>query len=197
MSEAGIDFRLSETGALSQLVRRIGFERFGALADYVQRLPYERIDGNSPSAVLEQQRGTCSSKHALLATIALEAHQVDVELMLGIFEMNDRNTPGVGAVLGRRGLTFVPEAHCYLRVHGRRFDFTGLPSGSASPFDSLLTEERIDPETAISTKSLRHRAFIRQWSQQRGLDPETVWQVREECIEELARQAVVAGIMRS
>src|SRR5260370_41156800 len=127
MNEADLDFALPETGALSRRVRQMGFERFASLADYVQRLPYARVDGSSPSAVLDEQRGTCSSKHILLASVALEAGQFDIELMLGIFEMDDRNTPAVGALLARHGLASGPEAHCYLRIPGRPFAFSVSP----------------------------------------------------------------------
>ena len=40
--------------------------------------------------------------------------------MLGIYEMSDRNTPGVGRVLTAHGLSYIPEAHCYLRCQGER-----------------------------------------------------------------------------
>ena len=106
--------------------------------------------------------------------------------MLGIFEMNERNTPGVGAPLAHHGLMSVPEAHCYLRVHDQRFDFTGLVSGSASPFESLLSEERLDPEAVTTIKPARHLAAIARWSAERGLDPAAVWRAREECISQLA-----------
>ncbi len=38
--------------------------------------------------------------------------------------MTERNTPGVGAVLSKHGLAFVPEAHCYLTYEGIRIDVT-------------------------------------------------------------------------
>src|SRR5688572_26927349 len=137
MSTMNLDFELSSTGQLSQIARRKGFDRFAALAEHVRALPYGRVVGTSPSAVLDEQRGTCSSKHALLARIGREANRPDIELFVGIYQMNDVNTPGVGEVLAGHGLISVPEAHCYLRVGARRFDFTGLRTGSASPFDSL------------------------------------------------------------
>jgi hypothetical protein len=63
--------------------------------------------------------------------------------MVGLYEMSEANTPDVGPALGE--LSAIPEAHCYLMFEGRRFDFTGLTGGVASPFDSLI-EERVFSE---------------------------------------------------
>lgn len=49
-----------------------------------------------------------------------------VRLMIGIYLMNEDNTPGVGKVLERYGLKEIPEAHCYLRFEGQYLDFTRL-----------------------------------------------------------------------
>jgi hypothetical protein len=67
----------------------------------VCELPYGR-NGNpdDPLAVLTDQRGTCSTKHVLLRRLAIE-QGIDLVLVLGIYEMNEHNTPGVGTVLKR------------------------------------------------------------------------------------------------
>jgi hypothetical protein len=186
MNEADPDFAISATGNLSRQARALGLLRFPDLAEYVRLLPYGRIAGQRAAhSVLAEQRGTCSSKHALLAMVSREAGRDDIDLMLGIFEMHERNTPGVGAVLQRYNLSCIPEAHCYLRADGRRLDYTGLPGGRESPFQSLLAEEPIDPTRVILIKSQKHREFVQKWSTERGLDPERVWHAREECIEAL------------
>lgn len=187
MSESDLDFPIPAIGSLSQQVRALGLLRFSDLAEYVRLLPYGRTAGQCPAHdVLPEQCGTCSSKHALLATVSREAGRHDIDLMLGIFEMHERNMPGVGAVLLRYNLPCIPEAHCYLRVDDRRLDYSGLPGGQESPFQSLLMEEPIDPTLGVLTKSRRHREFVEKWSADRGLDPDRVWLAREECIEALA-----------
>jgi len=55
-------------------------------------------------AVHTEGRGTCTTKHALLAELATE-QRLPVALVLGIYLMNERNTPSVGSVLARHGLT--------------------------------------------------------------------------------------------
>lgn len=184
------DFPISADGPLSSAFRAAGLPTFRAAAAHVERLPYGRIGtpGDWP-AVLREGRGTCSSKHAALAALAHAHGREDVELVLGIYEMSESNTPGVGALLAARGFTAVPEAHCYLRYAGLRIDLTGLPPGPVSPFASLLGEEAIEPAALAAAKVPRHQAALGAWVAERGLDPEDLWSAREACIRMLAQRA--------
>src|SRR6266850_7246900 len=133
---------LTSDGPVTRLFRTAGVRDFAAAAHYIWELPYGRIaDRNELGLVLSEGRGTCSTKHALLAELARE-QDISVQLTLGIYEMSERNTPGVGQVLNKYGLSYIPEAHCYLRYKGERIDVTGVPTG-AEPIDELLYEEPI------------------------------------------------------
>jgi hypothetical protein len=87
-------------------------------------------------AVLTEGRSTCSTKHALLAELATEQH-LPVALMLGIYLMSERNTPGVGSVLTRHGLAEIPEAHCYLMHDGVRIDVTRETTAPSEPIATV------------------------------------------------------------
>ncbi len=145
-------------------------------------LPYGRnSDRSNYRLVLEEGRGTCSTKHALLAALAQE-HDRPVKLRLGIYEMDGINTPGVGPVLRRYGMDFIPEAHCYLVYRGARVDLTVAGEKKSLPF---LDEEEIEPGGIGAYKVQRHREFVREWAMARSLKPEMAWQAREECIQAL------------
>src|SRR5690606_8990321 len=105
-----------------------------------------------------------SSKHRLLATVAHELGHFEVQLTVGIYEMDEHNTPGVGAVLRAAGLRSIPEAHCYLTVHDERFDFTGLPPGPISPFHALLSEHLVLPADLHEAKLRLHKQAISAWA---------------------------------
>jgi hypothetical protein len=136
--------------------------------------------------VLRERCGTCSSKHQLLAAVAHECGHVEVQLVVGIYEMSEHNTPGVGPVLGAASLSSIPEAHCYLVVAGERLDFTGLRSGSSSPFDALLTEHVVLPADLPEAKGNLHRRAITTWSDALGISTARAWDIREACIAALA-----------
>ena len=166
----------------------LGARAYHAAAHYVRRLPYGRNSNRTDyGLVLEEGRGTCSTKHALLAALA-EEHGLPVELRIGVYEMNGENTPGVGPTLARYGLECVPEAHCYLANRGARVDLTRNPP--TAPIGDFLYEETIEPIGIGTRKVGVHRGFIRRWAAERGLDPEVVWRIREECIEALSKSDI-------
>lgn len=179
------DFPLDERTDLGGRFAALGLRGYHDAARYVWRLPYGRTaDRSDYRLVLEEGRGTCSTKHALLAGLARD-HGRPVNLVLGIYEMDGDNTPGVGPVLRRHGLGAVPEAHCYLAHRGAGIDLTHNDR-VAEPTVSFLWVEKIEPDQIGGYKVERHRRFVRGWAEERGLDFEFVWRVREECIVALA-----------
>lgn len=180
--------RIEAAGDVSALVRELGVVDLREAVRHVRDLPYGRpSDPGDPLAVLEERVGTCSTKHALLAQLCTEQDLTDVRLTLGVYEMDARNTPGVGPVLEAHGLDAIPEAHCYLRHDGSRFDFT-RPSSEGEPIERFLHEETIDPDGIGDYKERVHRAFLAEWSEPLDRDPEELWTIREECIEALSAQ---------
>ena len=178
-------FTLSPSGELGGRFLSSGLLDYRDAARYVRGLPYGRnSDRASHRLVLEEERGTCSTKHALLAALARE-HGEPVYLFLGIYEMDGGNTPGVGEVLARHGLASVPEAHCYLVYRGNRVDLTRAGEPTAPTVD-FLHEERIEPGQIGSYKVEKHRSFVCEWAAERELEFGRVWRVREECIRALS-----------
>jgi hypothetical protein len=190
------DFPLTDAGPLGRATHAAGVRTFCALADLVEGLPYGRVTATGDwTAVLAERRGTCSSKHALLAATAHEHGRPDVELLLGVFMMSEATTPVVAATLATFGLAAVPEAHCYLRYAGQRVDLTGLAPGTESPFATLLSEAVVAPADLPAVKLTRHQVALAAWARTQGLDPAHVWAAREACIAALCadsprRQAV-------
>jgi len=178
------DFSLSATGPLGRAARAMRIGTFMDLASHVRSLPYGRLRSpDLPHAVLVEGKGTCSSKHRLLAASAHEADHTEIELVVGIYMMSELNTPGVGAVIGNG---VIPEAHCYLRIDGLRADFTGLPVADESPFDALVSEVVVDPASLPERKLLIHKAALSKWATVAGISSEEAWKLRELCIARLA-----------
>lgn len=165
----------------------LGIQSFSCLCERVAAIPYGRVgDPSNPLAVLDDNRGTCSSKHALLARMARFLGHGDISLQVGLYRMHEGNTPGIGHVLESNGLEWIPEAHCYLVREGRRLDFTGLAAGHSSPFDDLLEERTVDVESLEYEKPAWHRAFMSSWASAHNLTFEQAWVIRESCISALS-----------
>ena len=182
------NFALDGKARLDAAFVALGKRDYHAAARHVRRLPYGRnSDRADYGSVLEEGRGTCSTKHALLAALARD-HGLPVELRLSIYEMDGRNTPGVGPVLARYGLDGVPEAHCYLAYRGARVDLTRVVP--TDPIQTFLYEETIEPAGIGAYKVDLHRRFVREWTTERELDFGFVWRIREECIDALSASDV-------
>lgn len=181
------DFAIADRGPASKACLVSNLMRFHDVAIHVRALPYGRTsDPTQLLLVLEEARGTCSSKHAFLAEVARENEQ-PIQLAMGMYLMNEANTPGVGSVLDSTEIDSIPEAHCYLVANDSRFDFT-RPDNPVTPNLRFLAEEKIQPYQAGAFKTERHRSFLREWihSEGIGMDFDTVWAIRERCIANLS-----------
>jgi hypothetical protein len=178
-------------GPVTAAFLRIGTEDLRSAAEYVKCLPYARnTRPDDPLIVLTEQRGTCSTKHALLRRLAVEQN-LDVALVLGIYEMTEQNTPGVGDILRKYELVLLPEAHCYLRMAGRRIDVTrAVDQVLSAAISRFHHEEDIEPAQITDYKIALHKQFLLKWiADNSGLGGRSLadlWKIREECIARLS-----------
>ncbi len=178
---------LQPAGPVTAAFAALALRDFREAAAYIHRLPYGRnANRTDPLAVLQEARGTCSTKHALLRRLALEQN-LQIALILGIYEMNQRNTPGVGSVLQRYRLESLPEAHCYLCANRQNIDVTRtLAHSPVEPITRFIHEEEIAPDQIGEYKINLHRRFLQRWMAQTTPQiPYTLaelWRIREECI---------------
>lgn len=186
------DCALDNAGEISRAFVSAGQRDFRAAARYVHALPYGRNSSRTDAlVVMREHRGTCSTKHALLARLALE-QRLEIALVIGIYQMNERNTPGVGRVLAASGLEYIPEAHCYLRHLADRIDVTReIVGGPAEPIAHFLHEEEISPEQIGDYKIALHQRWMRGWlaspDAPRGFGFDELWKIREACIAALGQ----------
>jgi len=85
---------------------------------YVWKLPYGRnSDRANWRLVLSELRGTCSTKHALLKELMDELN-LNVDLVVGIYPMNEDNTPGVGSVITEQNFSYIGSVAVKCLVNG-------------------------------------------------------------------------------
>ena len=176
--------------ALSSICRKLGLLHFEELMEYVQKLPYGRTsDRTDLSNVLLESKGTCSSKHALLKKVAQENDFDGLKLILAMYRMNEINTPGIGKEVAECGLSFIPEAHCFLEVDDQRIDLTSLEADLSRIEEDILQEWSIDAEDVIDKKILMHKEYLRNWlkNEQIPFTFEEIWALREQCIKNLSQ----------
>jgi aspartate/tyrosine/aromatic aminotransferase len=142
--------------------------------------------------IIPEQKGTCSTKHAFLKQLAIEQQQEKITLCIGIYQMNEINTKGVGSVLDAYQLAYIPEAHTYLKIDGTILDVTRTTENEASFEDSQLSEQEILPYQIASYKVAWHQNFLKQWIEKEQLPYsfQEIWKIREKCIEALSQEII-------
>lgn len=184
------NFLISAQGPLSEHCRGLGITDFQNAVNFVFELPYRRNSSKEDlTLVFSEKCGVCSTKHAALAALALENDFMHLKLVVGIYKMNEKNTPGVGDVLEKNNLEFMPEAHTYLVFENERIDITREVETEESPFVSLMLEKEIQPHQIGDFKVGLHRDFLKKWIGENNMQQplEEIWKIREDCIHALSQ----------
>ena len=165
---------------------------FEEIIKKVKHVPYGRNSNRYDfSLVLSENKGTCSSKHAFLKDFADSNDIGNVKLYIGIFKMNEVNTPKLGDLLSKNAINYIPEAHCYLKINGIPLDVT-----TSEPFydkikEEILEEIEIIPKQVSDFKVDYHKAFLKKWIEETNQNYTfgKIWDLREQCIQKLSEQS--------
>lgn len=175
---------LTSNSKLTELLKTKKIDSWNRLTHYVQNLPYGRnANRNDLSLVITENKGTCSSKHAFLKAVAIE-NNIEVKLIIGLYKMCLTNTPLIGSVLADNNLEYIPEAHCYLIINGKRKDYTFSCASFSKIELSLIEEIEIEPNQVVQFKVDYHKDYLKKWIEVESIDYsfKDIWKIREECI---------------
>jgi hypothetical protein len=162
---------------------------FEKLIEKVKNIPYGRNANRYDfSLVLSENKGTCSSKHAFLKDFADKNEIKNVKLYIGIFKMNEVNTPKLGDLLSKNNINYIPEAHCYLKINQIPIDATTSDSFYDKIKHDILEEIEIIPNQVSDFKVAYHKAFLKKWIEETNQNNtfEEIWKIREQCISKLS-----------
>ena len=182
------DYKLTSKDKLTGLAKSKGVETWNELTEFIKNLPYGRnINRTDFGLVLSERKGTCSSKHALLKSIADLNNVPNIDLIIGIYRMTESNTPKIGTELTENSIEFIPEAHCYLKINGNRTDLTSEQSEFKKIEKDIIQEKLIEPNQVAKFKVHYHKKFIENWLKESNSEFEfdQIWQIREKCIRNL------------
>lgn len=184
-----LNFEIESKEPLSEAFKALSITNFKAACQYVQQLPYKRNkDRDNLLNVLDEQKGVCSTKHALLRKLALENNHPEVELVLGIFKMDAEYAPAIRETLIKACLDYIIEGHTYLKYKDCFYDYT-TSSSDYTFFKDKVIEELIYEYNQIGDYKINlHRKAIEKWLELNPMIPYTldeVWIIREQCIADL------------
>lgn len=179
------DYKLTSTDELTELAKSYGIETWNELTNLIKHLPYGRNkDRTNFELVLSEQKGTCSSKHAFLKSIADMNTIPNIDLIIGIYKMTESNTPKIGSTLTEHSIAYIPEAHCYLKINNNRIDLTSEHSEFKKIEKDIIHEIKIKPSQVAEFKVEYHKNFLKTWVNKANLAMkfDDIWNIREQCI---------------
>ncbi len=180
------DLRRQAGPACAAFLER-GLRTTADAARWLRELPYGHNASSGPMAVFADGVGTCTTKHAAYLTAAAELG-LDASLVWGVYALDESVVTGVGAVLARRALPFVPMIHCFIAVPGRGGSaaFVDLTEGNCTGknlqiVDYLeLVDARVGADTTATLTAVAAE-LSRCDPRFRGTPPERVMAALAEC----------------
>lgn len=172
-----------KSGPLSEKVNTLGIDTLADLLKWLQKLPYGRNTNRSDfTLVPDEERGTCSTKNALVKAIAQENGWSQIQLYVGFFFMSPDLFPKLKPLFENTSLRGIPEAHTFLVIDDRYTDTTGL-SGKIEP-GMIVDEIEIQPEGIGHLKESIHKGYLIEWAEDEkiNLPQDQLWALREACI---------------
>lgn len=176
---------------LTVLIKNKGIQTWEELIEFVRSLPYGRNSNRTDlKLIMTELKGTCNSKHAFLKKVSDLNGIPNIKLILGIYNMNKTNTSKIGNVLKKYSIHYIPEAHCYLKVDGKRTDMTTINSDFVKLENDIVQELEIEPEQVAKFKVEYHKDYINKWILENNFERnfDDIWQIREKCIEKLSKK---------
>jgi hypothetical protein len=149
---------ISGPGPMAAAFLARGVQSFHAACTYVQGLPYGyNSDRDDPMVLFEEEKGTCTTKHAVIAALASELG-LPVAKHIGIYAMTEALVTGTQALLDTFSLPYVPMIHCFLACGSDRVDLTaGNRNGKNRTIDAFLHTEAVAPHISAKEEYLRYR----------------------------------------
>ncbi len=157
------DAAISAAGAISQKFLELDIMRFRDACRYVHQLPYGyNSDRNDLMILFQEGLGSCTTKHAVIGTLAREL-AIPIVKNIGIYRMTDNIVSGTDAILEKYDLPYVPMLHCFLVYNRYRVDLTeGNRNGKNCAIDEFLHTEKVIPNIAGKDEYRLYRSALKE-----------------------------------
>ncbi|MBI5578382.1 MAG: hypothetical protein HY895_04445 [Deltaproteobacteria bacterium] len=179
------DKAITGTGPVSKAFLDMGIQSFQDACRYVYELPYGyNSDRDDLMILFKENMGTCSTKHAVIATLAAELGLL-ITRGVGIYAMTEAIVTGTEKILAEYNLPYVPMIHCFLEYGKYRIDLTeGNRNGKNRPIDNFLYTDRVEATISAKDEYMIYRKalseVILKRAELKGADITRILHAREE-----------------
>jgi hypothetical protein len=181
------DCEIQGGGKVADTFLAMGIHRFLEACRHVHGLPYGyNSDRDDPMILFKERMGSCTTKHATIATLAQEL-SLPIARGVGIYPMTESIVTGAGRITAAYGLPYVPMIHCYLEYQGLKVDLTeGNRNGKNRSIDDFLFTRPVEANISAKAEYLIYRQaltdLVRSRDELRGIDVKQLLHAREEGI---------------
>lgn len=156
------DSMIREPGIISNQFLTLGIKRFIEACRYVHELPYGyNSDRDDLLILFKERKGTCTTKHAVIATLAIELN-LPITKTIGIYAMTEDIVTGTNRILDQYNLPYVPMIHCFLAYENYRVDLTeGNQNGKNRSIEAFLFTKQVPPDVSAKDEYLLYRQATR------------------------------------
>ncbi len=176
---------LIEAGGISKAFLGLGIKTFIQACNYVHQMPYGyNSDRDDLMILFKEKKGTCTTKHAVIGTLALEL-DLPITKTIGIYAMTESIVTGADAILEKYSLPYLPMVHCFLAYEESRVDLTeGNHNGKNRSIEDFLYTEKVIPHITEKDEYLLYRKALTDTilsrGELKGVDIKTILHAREE-----------------
>jgi hypothetical protein len=175
-------------GIISHHFLNSGINTFLDACSYVQKLPYGyNSDRDDLMILFKEEMGTCTTKHAVIATLAAEL-DLPIQKVIGVYPMTEAIVTGTQKILNKYDLPYVPMIHCFLEYSDFRIDLTeGNQNGKNKPIETFFYTQMVPPNISAKQEYLLFRKALKDQVLSRdeleGVDINRCLHAREEGLE--------------
>lgn len=154
---------IEEAGLISQTFLRLGIKDFQSACRYVHELPYGYNSNRDDLMILfKENMGSCTTKHAVIATLAFEMN-LEIVKHIGIYAMTEDIVTGTKKILDAYELPYVPMVHCFLGFQGNYVDLSeGNRNGKNGPIDNFLFIRAVTANISAKKEYLLYRKALKE-----------------------------------
>ena len=181
------DREISGGGRISRSFMSLDIHRFIEACKFVHELPYGyNSDRDDLMILLKERFGSCTTKHATIATLAQEL-ALPISRGVGVYAMTEALVGGTGRILADYNIPYVPMIHCYLEYNGRKVDLTeGNRNGKNQSINEFLFTQQVEANISAKAEYLIYRGalaeLLRARGELKGIEMKKLLQAREEGI---------------
>lgn len=189
---------ISDHGPISTEFLGLQINSFQQACHYVHQMPYGyNADRDDLKIIFEEKMGTCTTKHAVIATLAVELG-LPVEKIIGIYAMTETLVTGTDAILETYRLPFLPMVHCFLSFEKFKVDLTeGNNNGKNQSIEDFLYTRQVRPNISAKDEYRLYRKAVQDLltthSALKEVDIKTILHAREDGLKLLRSKITLKG----